>query len=246
MSCDAALLGRLVSAVAREETAGEAAKQACRGALELVGADGAAITHENPASYRVMLYATGQRAAFLENLQDVLEEGPCLEAFRQAHPVRTALDRQAARRWPRYVPAAARVLGPGGRVWALPLRSAGEVLGTMNLYLAHEPGTGSVAGAQLLADLAGSALTRDPAGYQEVTESATQQGWSSRALVHQAAGMLVSQLGVGPDEALARMRSHAFAAGAHLNEVAGQIIKRGHLPQEGPGGSSDGCTPRYG
>ena len=42
----------------------------------------------------------------LENLQDVLGEGPCRDAFDFGEPMQTGLDRHAASRWPQFIPAA--------------------------------------------------------------------------------------------------------------------------------------------
>jgi AmiR/NasT family two-component response regulator len=44
--------------------------------------------------------------------------------------------------------------------------------------------------------------------------------------VHQATGMISVQLGVSLEEALARLRAHAFAASAALGDVAGDVVNR--------------------
>ena len=44
--------------------------------------------------------------------------------------------------------------------------------------------------------------------------------------VYQAQGMVMIQLGVGPTEALSRMRAHAYANNVRLGQVAEDIISR--------------------
>lgn len=74
------------------------------------------------------------RADALENLQDVLGEGPGMDAFDSGEVVRTALDRLAEARWPQFVPAAAADVGRDGLLWAIPMRSDGQVIGAVMLY----------------------------------------------------------------------------------------------------------------
>jgi AmiR/NasT family two-component response regulator len=48
----------------------------------------------------------------------------------------------------------------------------------------------------------------------------------SRAEVYQATGMISVQLGVSLEEALVRLRAHAFAASTPLDDVAGNVVSR--------------------
>jgi hypothetical protein len=52
------------------------------------------------------------------------------------------------------------------------------------------------------------------------------QGDDTRFEVYQAQGMVMVQLGVGPDEALSRLRAYAFAHDRRLREVANDVIGR--------------------
>jgi hypothetical protein len=51
--------------------------------------------------------------------------------------------------------------------------------------------------------------------------------WNSRARVNQATGMVMAQLRVSPDDALAVLRAHAYAHGRALSEVSDDIIGGG-------------------
>jgi len=179
---------------------------------------------ENSTPNRVMLCATDRRSDHLEDLQDVLGEGPYLDAFDLNQPVLTGLDDVAAQRWPEFVPAAADVIGPAGELWSLPMRFGGQPIGAVGLYRLSpgrlaEPSDA----AQSLADAAAAILLTDPLAF---AESANAGSWSSRAVVHQATGMLIAQLAIDPEAALAILRSHAFACGADLQQVARAVVDR--------------------
>lgn len=66
--------------------------------------------------------------------------------------------------------------------------------------------------AQLLSDSVGVALLRDEAS----TSVEGLSSWASRATVHQATGMVIAQLGVSAEDALAVLRAHAFAGDRSL------------------------------
>lgn len=224
MTDRATLLSRLAQAVARESAEHPLTWRVCHAAREVMGVDGASITMDNSAPNRVLLCATDRRSDLLENLQDVLGEGPCRDAFDLGQPVQTGFDRYAASRWPQFIPAAEKIIGANGFLWAFPMHSAGEVIGTVNLYrVSASPLVESIDGVQFLADTLATNLLGDPAALAEMADASA---WSSRAVVHQATGMLVAQLGVGVDDALAVLRSHAFATSAHLADVARAVVER--------------------
>lgn len=63
---------------------------------------------------------------------------------------------------------------------------------------------------------------------------------SDRAEVYQATGMVAVQMNAGLDEALARLRAHAFTTDASLAEVAQQVLDRVLRFMPDGTGSSDG------
>jgi ANTAR domain/GAF domain len=220
----ATLLSRLAQAVAREPAEHPLTWRVCHAAREVMGVDGASITMDNSAPNRVILCATDMRSDMLENLQDVLGEGPCRDAFDSGEPMQTGLDRHAASRWPQFVPAAEKIVGTDAVLWAFPMHSAGDVIGTMNLYrISQSPLVESIDAVQFLADTLAATLLREPSALAEMADASA---WSCRAVVHQATGVLVAQLGVGIDDALAVLRSHAFASSAHLTDVARAVVER--------------------
>jgi fatty acid desaturase len=143
----------------------------------------------------------------------------------------------AGRRWPMFTPA---VLQAGFQaVFAFPLQIGAIRLGTLGLVRA-EPGElkrGAVADALIVADVAALTLVDLPA-CDPNNPAALWSEVSGRYLaeIHQATGMVMAQLGVGAQEALMRLRAHAYAYGQTAGEVAREIVARrlrldGDLPR---------------
>jgi ANTAR domain len=75
---------------------------------------------------------------------------------------------------------------------------------------------------QFLANALGVALLDDPPSRAEISTGP----WTSRAQVHHATGMVIAQLGVAPEDALALLRAHAYAHATSLNDIAAQVTSR--------------------
>lgn len=216
----------LTSRLARAVRAGPASRslpwRVCHAARDLMRADGASITLENSTPGHVTLCATDRRSELLEDLQDVLGEGPSLYAFATGKPVGAALGESAASLWPQFAVAAREIIGRAGVVWSVPMRPGGQTLGTVSLYRADSGQLAeSLAATQPMADSAGAMLLTDPQAFLESPEGG---GWSSRAVVHQATGMLIAQLGISADSALAILRGYAFDHHTELRRVASAVI----------------------
>jgi hypothetical protein len=216
---------RLISTMLKEPAELSQTDRICAATRDLVGADGASVTLENAVRHRVMLSATDERSSKLDDLQDVLGEGPCRDAFSSQLPVSTGVDRWSASRWPAFIPAAERVVGAEGVLWSLPMRADSAVIGTLNFYrrsgaVLAEP----IDTVQLLADVVAAMLVTDPAAGSQY---AVADRWAGRAVVHQAVGILMAQLSLGPDDAMAVLRAHAFTAAAQLGQVAQDVIDGG-------------------
>ena len=106
------------------------------------------------------------------------------------------------------------------------MRSEGVLIGAISLYR-RLPGPLAVTlgDAQVLADAVGDMLVEDPMADAAVSQLA-EEGWSSRSVVHLAAGMVAGQLGISAGDALAVLRSYAFASDAQLRDVARDIVER--------------------
>jgi hypothetical protein len=193
----------------------------CRAFLALVGGDGAAITLSYTEPGRVTLCATDDVAARLEDLQDVLGEGPGPTAYVAGTAMATDL-RVDRGRWPLFTDAARTV--PGVRtVYAVPMRPGQHTIGVLTVHQ-NAGDLPDSEHAQFLADAIGAALMKDP---PPPVESELDPGpWSARAKIHQATGMVLTQLQISPADAMALLRAHAFSRSITLAEVAEQVTSR--------------------
>ncbi|MEU0911942.1 GAF and ANTAR domain-containing protein [Streptomyces althioticus] len=199
----------------------------CAVAVDLLPVDGASVSLRGD-SMPLQLAASGGRAARLAQLQATLGDGPCHHVLRTGTPVlaRDLEDGSCADRWPVFTQQA---LGSGVRaVYALPLGSTAVCVGTLDLYRAS-PGSLSahqLHAALLVAGVMTVALTDLPYDARDAGD-----GWLSGLAadhdrVHQAVGMIMAQLGVGADEALARLRGDAFAHDLTVLEAALDVVAR--------------------
>lgn len=151
----------LVRALARElsrhpESVGMP-RRLCLAAASVARAPGAALTLSYSSSDRVTLCATDDVATRLEDLQDVLSQGPGRLAYTEGVRVRAVLDHVEDPRWPELSGAVREELGPLV-LEAFPMRAGGEVVGVLTYHLAPGASLGlGPADGQLVADLVGGA-----------------------------------------------------------------------------------------
>ncbi|GAA4228230.1 GAF domain-containing protein [Actinomadura meridiana] len=215
----------------------------CRAAVPVTGTDGAALSLVTAPDRRTLLHATDGAARRLDDLQFGLGEGPCVDAWRQGGPVLVADlgSVEAMARWPWF--AASAVEAGAGALFAFPLQAGAIRPGVLVLYRA-QPGLLSdeqLADALVFARAA-LTVTLDTVGSDGVEGRSTPvaSGWlgQDRAEVYQATGMVAVQLDAGLDEALARLRAHAFTTDASLAEIAQQVLDRVlRFTPDGTGGS---------
>ena len=199
----------------------------CRAAVRWLGVDGAGVTAVSGPTVREPLSASGELSARLEELLFTTGEGPGAEDFRFGSPMLIPDLEQVAARWPGFVPAA---VAAGARaVFAFPLQAGAIRVGVLSLYRAL-PGPlmpQQLADALVFTDIALQLLLDSSSGITGQDGYRPLDGLSdSRAEVYQATGMISVQLGVSLEEALVRLRAHAFAAGTPLDDIAGDVVRR--------------------
>lgn len=205
----------------------------CHTFVSLLSADGGAITLVQNRPERITVCATDDVASRLEDLQEVYDEGPAADAF-SAGMLVTGTLAEPADRWPLFATAARAALGPLS-FHAFPMRTSRAVLGVATVYQRRaRPLAVDAREAQLLADAIGGALA-SPAS------TAEHSPWPARDRVNQAIGMVVAQLGVAPDDALALLRAFAFSRDLSLDQAATAVVERRHLFE--PDDHSGGGTP---
>jgi hypothetical protein len=203
----------------------------CRVCADLLPVDGMSISLMTDTDHREVLFASDQFSARIEALQFSLGEGPCFEAFNSRRPVLVPdLPGTIAPSWPAF---AAEMAGePVGAIFAFPLQSGTVCVGAMDLYR-RRPGwlsTPELTIALAVVDVTVLVML------SLLGEADDGEWWlalpEQREQVHQAVGMLVAALAIPADQALARLRGHAFAAGRLVDQVAHDIVTRRLSPKE--------------
>ncbi|WP_405870922.1 GAF and ANTAR domain-containing protein [Streptomyces sp. NBC_00005] len=211
----------------RDAPPGEMPARLCSVAVKLLPVAGASVSLHS-GGMPVRLGASSAEAARLAEVQATLGDGPCLDASEAGAPV-LACDLTAgrdARRWPVF---AQQATAAGVRaVYSMPLGNEAVTVGTLDLYRTT-PGELTARELRLALLVAGAmtlALTALP---REEDGSRGDDSWLSGLAtehdeVHQAIGMIMAQLGVDADEALARLRGDAFAHSRTALDVAHDVV----------------------
>ncbi|WP_412753395.1 GAF and ANTAR domain-containing protein [Krasilnikovia sp. M28-CT-15] len=198
----------------------------CRAAAGALSACGAGISVMTTDGIRGVSAASDPVSERIEELQFVLGEGPCIDAFAGRQPVLTAdLSAAATYQWPVYAPAAQ----DGGvrAVFAFPLQIGAVRLGVIDIF---RDKVGPLTDEELRTALGFAAVTvealldRQANGHSRDGTAVLDVG--HRAELFQAQGMVMIQLGVSLGEALARMRAYAYAENRRLEDVARDVVNR--------------------
>ncbi|HWD78247.1 MAG TPA: GAF domain-containing protein, partial [Kribbella sp.] len=151
------MLKRLARLVAACDPRQQLALRLCQASQTLIGGRGSSISiNSDDVGNRMTLAATDSVAAELENLQEVVGEGPCRDAYRRNEPVVTALRGAAERLWPEFARSALETIG-AVTVHCFPMRPVGHPFGVYSVYTEHglrEP----LDVVQFLADAVGAAV----------------------------------------------------------------------------------------
>lgn len=171
---------------------------------------------------------TNDVSALIEDLQYTYGEGPCVDAYRLDHPIdEPALANPSQPRWPAFTPAA--VAAGADAVFGFPVGLGGVRLGALNLYR-DRPGPLTAdqhADALVMSDVAARVMIGMQADALPGSIAIDLEiGANFQFVVHQAAGMVTVQLGVGVSEALVRLRANAFANGRLVADVAVDVVER--------------------
>jgi hypothetical protein len=197
-----------------------------RAAVRWLAVDGASVAAVGRAA-REPLSATDGPSARLEELLFTTGEGPGVEDFAFGSPMLIPDLAAVTERWPGFAPTA---MAAGARaLFAFPLQAGAIRVGVLLLYRARpDPlNPSQLADALVFADIALQLLLDSASGISAAPGYHPLNGLSgSRAEVYQAVGMISVQLGVSLEEALVRLRAHAFAGDQALDAIAGDVVSR--------------------
>jgi hypothetical protein len=227
------------------------ADRLCRACVELLEVDGAAVSVLYEGATRGTFGSSDELSRRLDELQFTFGEGPCLDAVARSRPVLVAdLSDSAESRWPAFTEALVK-LGVLA-VFALPIRVDGTDVAVLDLFR-HEAGPLSrhaVGGGLLAAEAACVPLLdlmRTAAGWDFDGDGAGREELASleRVEVYQATGMIMGRLGIGPEDALVRLRAYAFTHDLTASDVAWSIVERRLALEDDETGSSDEDIRRF-
>lgn len=215
----ALILAKLALRVTRTPAEEPLVNRLCHASLDILRVDGVALTVGYGGEDRVTLCTTNDTAARLEDLQEVLSEGPGYDAVRTGQRVSGRLPASNPAQWPMLSAAVRRQLD-AVELLALPLSAGPDPIGVLTAHRQEPFSVEEQEAAQFLADAIGAAITRDG------TAEPPRDPWLARSRVHMATGMVVAQFKVSTADALALLRAYAFAHDRPLNQVAEDIISR--------------------
>ena len=195
----------------------------CEHGVRAAGVDGAGVSVTTQGRSPQPVLSTDERAGRIEELQFTLGEGPCFDARATLSPVLvsdlTDAGEAVGARWPAFLDEALMV---GARaLFAFPLGVGNTAVGTLDLYRTTP---GPLSARQLSASLA----TADSLGNALLTEHPLEgdlerSGWL-RMTVHQAAGMVMVQMGGTIEDALLTLRASAYGEGRSVNDLAADVV----------------------
>ena len=192
---------------------------------QLLDASAAGLLLADPRGELRVVAASSERARLLELFQIQNDQGPCLDCFRSGQPVAVAELSTAARRWPRFAPAAQEA--GFAAVQALPMRLREQTIGALNLFRAT-PGTFDQADmrvGQALADVATISLLQERSlRRSETLNEQLQSALNSRVTIEQAKGKLAERLQLDMDQAFAVLRRYARTRNLRLSDLARAFV----------------------
>jgi ANTAR domain-containing protein len=195
----------------------------CRAAARELALDQVSVTLMTAAGSSVVVACTGLLDVAVDELQFDLGEGPAQDAYAAGRPVLVPDLRASDGRWPGFSSGAIQsdVLG----VFSFPLQLGAVRFGVLTCVrrVAGPLGQDELTACLIFAEVATELLLdSSPTGTHPDPDlrTATQ----SRSEVYQAQGMVMIDLGVTLEVALARMRAAAFAEGVSLHQLAADIV----------------------
>jgi hypothetical protein len=219
---------QILAAVVAGETGG-LPERLCRACAAEIPVSGVGLALMTVTGHGGTITATDGPAAVMEDLQQALGEGPCVDASRDGRPVlQSDLAATGTSRWPGFTAAA---LEAGiAAVFAFPLQVGAIRLGMLDLYrdTSGPLDRSQLAEALAFAEAATTILLylQDKTAPGQPLHPELAEAVESRREIHQATGMITAQTGVGLADALLRLQAHAYSSERPLMDVAKDVVAR--------------------
>lgn len=192
--------------------------------LQYLALWGAGVTLVDASGRKRTAAASDPLVEAADNVQYILEEGPCLQAWATGKPVLVENVRTESR-WPEWLEAAAE-LGLGSVVSA-PLLPGGSVLGAVKVY-ARETGAfdpSSVALMELFAAQASIFIINVQAreSAQALSEM-LQDALAGREVIAAARGVLMARYGIDEASAMQQLLTESRRNRKPLREISAELL----------------------
>lgn len=207
------LLSMLVRSLAETDNDRPLLTRLCEACVDTFDAQGGALTVSDGPGEQAAVSTPGVFED-LEPLQEVLGEGPVPQAMAEDRLVVVRIG-TLVDEYPVFSQLTGSVSGEA-TLYAVPVRGGGRVVGVFSLYVTADPRARSPEDLQLVADAVGAVLLRN----------AERLDWSERSPFYLATGMVVAQLGIGPEDASAMIRAYAFSSSTSLLSAARDVLER--------------------
>jgi hypothetical protein len=195
----------------------------CRAALRELGLDHVSVTLMTTAGSSVLVASAGPPGPGIQELQFDLGEGPGPDAYAAGRPVLISDLRTCRGRWPGFASAA--IERGTEAVFAFPLQLGAVRFGVLTCVRAEAGSLGEreLSAGLIFAEVATELLLdSSPTGHHP--DPQLRAAMHVHDEVYQAQGMVMVDLAVPLDVALARMRAAAYAEGTSLQELSADIV----------------------
>jgi GAF domain-containing protein len=166
---------------------------------------------------------TGELPRVIDQLQERLGEGPCIDAVWEHATVRIH-DMATEQRWPRFAPEASKA-GVGSML-SFQLFVTGDNLGALNLYARAPDAFGEESESVGLVFASHAAIALAGAQQEERLRTAV----STRDLIGQAKGILMERFKLNQDQAFAVLVGASSHTNRKVRDVAEELCATGSLP----------------
>ena len=193
--------------------------------VDAIDVDAVGIMLASPGGELQFIASSSDSMRVLELFQIQVDEGPCVDCFRDGTAIVNYDLADSYDRWPVFGPRA--VAHGFHSVHSLPMRLRGRTIGALNLFRSKLGllDAEDVALAQGLADVATIAILQHRTSMDAKTlNDQLSYALNSRIIIEQAKGMVSQATNTDMDHAFGRLRSHARNHNLGLTEVATMVV----------------------
>jgi GAF domain-containing protein len=194
--------------------------------VETIDVDAAGVMLASPGGELQFVASSSEEMRLLELLQIQVDEGPCVDCFKDGHAIINHALTDPSERWPNFSPRAI-ALGFHS-VHCLPMRLRGRTIGALNFFRVSQGSLSDedVIVAQGLADVATIAILQHRTSLDARTLNVQlSNALNSRIIIEQAKGMVSQATNSDMDQSFRRLRNHARNHNQGLTVVATMVVE---------------------